>query len=181
MHIVALTSAQAAEAARLHIAGQPGTFLTSLGGEVLTAIYQTLPQTPSGFGFAALEKAPFSSSRASAMLARGPATEKRPETEPILGFVGATSGVGRLFVEIAMRRSGVLAPLLLRQFARHPALIWRSVQTIAYPFLAHDGRCKRNAGRPSAGFGSGRIAFDHGRTGGAQRGCRLPVAGSIGR
>ena len=112
MHIVPLAPTHAADAARLHIAGQPGTFLTALGPGVLTAIYGALPRTRAGFGFAAVE-----------------------DDGALLGFISATVGVGKLFVEIGTTGLGTLLPPLLGQLARHPLLIWRSVQTVAYPLL----------------------------------------------
>ena len=49
--VTPLTSAYASEAARLHREGQPGSFLTALGDEVLTVLYRLLPQSNVGFGF----------------------------------------------------------------------------------------------------------------------------------
>lgn len=114
--IVPLTSAHANDAARLHIAGQPGTFLTALGPAVLTVLYHTLPQSPVGFGFAAVD-----------------------ETAPgrVLGFVSATSSVGKLFVEMGTRRLGQFLPPLLAQLVRRPSLLIRCAQTLAYPLLVH--------------------------------------------
>jgi ribosomal protein S18 acetylase RimI-like enzyme len=116
MQLAPLAPTHAADAARLHIAGQPGTFLTALGPGVLTALYRALPQTRAGFGFAATD-----------------------DTGALLGFVSATTGVGKLFGEIGTRQMGTLLPPLVGQLARHPALIWRSVQTVAYPLLVGSG------------------------------------------
>jgi GNAT superfamily N-acetyltransferase len=116
MHIVSLAPIHAADAARLHMAGQPGTFLTALGPDVLTALYRALPQTRAGFGFAATDAV-------------------GNEAGALLGFVSATTGVGKLFGEIGTRQMGTLLPPLVGQLVRHPALIWRSVQTVAYPLL----------------------------------------------
>ena len=116
MKISPLAPDHAASAARLHIAGQPGTFLTALGPGVLTALYQTLPRTGAGFGFAATD-----------------------DQGALLGFVSATTGVGKLFAEIGTRGMGTLLPPLLGQFTRQPWLIWRSVQTVAYPLLVGGG------------------------------------------
>ena len=120
--IVPLTPHHAPAAARLHILGQPGTFLTSLGPEVLTLFYQTLPQSPTGFGFAALSM---------------PATAiaRSQEAATVLGFVSATTGVGRLFLELGTRRLPEFLPPLAARFARQPGLALRSLQTLAYPLL----------------------------------------------
>ena len=113
MPIVPLVPDHAATAAALHIDGQPGTFLTSLGPGVLTVVYRTLPATRVGFGFAAVEQ----------------------DVAPLTGFISATTGVGRLFVEIGTTRLGLLLPPLLAQYRRHPRLLIRSVQTVLYPLL----------------------------------------------
>ena len=112
MQIIPLAPIHAADAARLHIAGQPGTFLSSLGPDVLSALYHALPRTRAGFGFAAVA-----------------------DDGALLGFISATTGVGKLFAEIGTTGLGTLLPPLLGQLARHPALIWRSVQTVTYPLL----------------------------------------------
>jgi ribosomal protein S18 acetylase RimI-like enzyme len=116
MQIVPLAPTHAADAARLHIAGQPGTFLTALGPGVLSALYRALPRTKAGFGFAAVD-----------------------EGGALLGFISATTGVGKLFVEIGTTGLGILLPPLLGHLARHPTLIWRCAQTVVYPLLVGDG------------------------------------------
>lgn len=113
MRIIPLVPIHAADAAGLHIAGQPGTFLTSLGPDVLTALYRGLPTTAAGFGFAAVAD----------------------DDAPLLGFISATTGVGRLFVEIGTTHLGLLLPPLLARFARRPGLLLRSAQTALYPLL----------------------------------------------
>ena len=120
MQLVPLAPSHAADAARLHMAGQPGTFLTALGPDVLTALYRALPRTRAGFGFAALQ-------------------DGGDASGTLLGFISATTGVGKLFGEISTRQVGTLLPPLVGQLARHPTLIWRSVQTVAYPLLVGGG------------------------------------------
>ena len=134
MTIVQLSRTHAADAARLHIAGQPGTFLTSLGPSVLTVFYQALPQSPAGFGFAAIDD----SSRA-ALDQTLPVKTHNPISPIALGFVSATTSVGALFMELGTRRIGQFLPPLFARFARQPALILRSVQTLRYPFLVRAG------------------------------------------
>lgn len=122
--IIQLTPAHAVDAARLHILGQPGTFLTALGGDVLAVFYRTLPASPVGFGYAAID--------ADGQMA---------------GFAAVTTGTGRLFMEMATRRLYHLLPPLLARFVRRPSLILRSAQTVLYPLLAGDGQ---NRGAPHA-------------------------------
>jgi ribosomal protein S18 acetylase RimI-like enzyme len=115
IQIAPLTASHAEEAARLHILGQPGTFLTALGPAVLTVLYRVLPVSPVGFGFAALDA----------------------RSHP-LAFAAITTGTGRLFFEMGTRRLPDLLPPLLTRFVQQPTLIWRSLQTVIYPFLAHE-------------------------------------------
>lgn len=116
MHIIPLTQNHAATAARLHIDGQPGTFLTSLGHDVLTVLYQALPQSPVGFGFAAV-----------ADISKAP-------NQPA-GFVSATTSIGKLLVEMGTKRFLQFLPPLLKRYVQQPALAFRSIQTVIYPFL----------------------------------------------
>ncbi len=104
----------ATDAAWLHTIGQPGSFLTSLGVDVLTVLYQQLPRSRRGFGFAVVDPA-------------------QPQT--LLGFVSATTSVGALFFEMGAQRLPAFLPPLLTRFAHEPGLALRAVQTVAYPFL----------------------------------------------
>ncbi|MCB9160561.1 MAG: hypothetical protein H6644_12065 [Caldilineaceae bacterium] len=90
--IVPLTPDHAPAAARLHIAGQPGTFLTALGPEVLTVLYAQLPQSAHGFGFAAAD-----------------------DDGTVSGFVSATTSVGRSSPKWARGAWDAFAPALLRR------------------------------------------------------------------
>ena len=126
MQIVELTPAHAKEATRLHMAGQPGTFLTSLGPDVLMVVYSALPKMADGFGYVAVEEP------------TGAGNENVYDNAPVLGFVSATTGTGRLFVEMGRTQISRLFPVMLRQFFRRPSLIWRSMQTVLYPLLVHD-------------------------------------------
>ncbi|MBX3011438.1 MAG: GNAT family N-acetyltransferase [Caldilineaceae bacterium] len=118
-----LTVAHAAAAARLHIAGQPNTFLTSLGPAVLTTFYRALPQSPTGFGFTAL----------------APAADQAP---PVIGFVSATTSTGQLFLELGTRHLPAFLPPLLRRFAQRPGLLLHCIQTVFYPLLQHSSQAQ---------------------------------------
>ncbi|MBX3001610.1 MAG: GNAT family N-acetyltransferase [Caldilineaceae bacterium] len=122
IQIAPLAPFHAEEAARLHILGQPGTFLTALGPGVLTVLYRVLPVSPVGFGFAALD-----------------------EKGHPLAFAAITTGTGRLFFEMGTRRLLDLLPPLLSRFVQDPRLIGRSIQTVLYPFLAHERETERAA------------------------------------
>lgn len=112
--LIPLGPEHAMEAARLHMIGQPGSFLTSLGAELLTVIYQQLPRSRVGFGFAAVDPV---------------------QPQALFGFVSATTSVGALFLEMSTRRLPAVAPPLIRRFSRSPGLALRAMQTFAYPFL----------------------------------------------
>jgi len=120
MHLVPLAPIHAAEAARLHIAGQPGTFLTRLGPAVLTLLYRTLPIAAGGFGFVVLTD---------------DGEDAAVATLQLQGFVSATTSTGQLFVEMGTRQVGQLLPPLVQAITRQPALLLQSAQTLLYPLL----------------------------------------------
>lgn len=122
--VTPLTPHYARQAARLHIQGQPGTFLTSLGEDVLTVVYRALPESRSGFGTAAVQLTDHNASSS--------------DDAPLLGYISATTGIGGLFVELGSQRLGELLPPLMSRYGQAPSLIVRSLQTAAYPFLAHE-------------------------------------------
>jgi ribosomal protein S18 acetylase RimI-like enzyme len=140
MSIVELAPHHAASAAGLHILGQPGSFLTSLGPEVLTVIYRVLPTSGVGFGFAALaEPSPATKSP------MGSGLDQQGSAAELCGFVSATTGTARLFATVGGKAWPQLLPPLLRRFAAQPRLAWLSLQTFAYPLLAQEA--DRPAGR----------------------------------
>jgi GNAT superfamily N-acetyltransferase len=142
MSIVQLTPDHATDAARLHIAGQPGTFLTSLGPEVLTVFYRALPASPVGFGFARVAD-PHPPAEAAY-----PSKIQNPQSPIIEGFVSATTSVGRLFLLMGLRQLHQFLPPLVRRCGRQPALVARSLQTVLYPLLVRgDGG---DSGQPGA-------------------------------
>ena len=119
MQIVPLTTLHAVEAAQLHVAGQPGTFLTTLGPNVLTALYRVLPKMRTGLGYAAVADA------------------TQPDS-PVLGFVSATTNVSKFFIEIGTTYVGTMLPPLTKRLARDPKLVLRTIQTATYPFLVRE-------------------------------------------
>lgn len=124
MQIINLDSTHAADAARLHMAGQPNTFLTSLGPAVLTTFYRVLPHSPTGFGFAAI-----------ASPATQHATCNTRHPSPIIGFISATTNTGQLFLQLGTRHWPAFLPPLLRRFAQRPGLLLHCIQTVVYPLL----------------------------------------------
>ena len=132
MEITQLQPIHAEDAARLHIAGQPETFLTKLGPEILSLFYQTLPQTPGCFGFVMVGQMP-----ASQIPHNTDTTAIVMAAPTCLGFVAATQSTGRLFVELGTRHLLHFIPHLLRRYIQQPKLLWYSIETLIYPLLAH--------------------------------------------
>ena len=150
MPIVPLAADHAAAAARLHIDGQPDTFLTRLGPEVLTVLYRALPQSPVGFGFADLTPGPSLSFDKLQSAERGDSSnidnshlhralansQQLTASSHITGFISATTSIGRLFAEMGTRRLPQFLPPLVTRFVREPRLLLLSAQTVLYPLLA---------------------------------------------
>jgi ribosomal protein S18 acetylase RimI-like enzyme len=113
--ILPLDAHHAQDAARLHMAGQPGTFLTSLGSEALTALYTALPKSPAGFGFVAMD-----------------------HDGRVVGFVSAATSTGALFLYMLTRRAGHFLPILIGRFVKHPWLLADSLQAAFYPLLTYE-------------------------------------------
>lgn len=140
MQIINLEPSHATDAARLHIAGQPNTFLTHLGPAVLTTFYRALPQSPTGFGFAAL--APVETQQPATSRK---ATRNTQHATPIVGFISATTSTGQLFLQLGTRYLPAFLPPLLRRFAQRPGLLLNCIQTIVYP-LQHRSTGADNLG-----------------------------------
>lgn len=136
MRIKPLRSSHASVAAELHMAGQPNTFLTSLGHDVLSVLYMALPQTSAGFGFVAMP-------------------DGEPQTAStnikVMGFVSATASVGRLFWEIGIGHFVRFVPPLTYRLLSHPALLLRIGQTLVYPLTSgRNGDSDMDGGQTSA-------------------------------
>jgi ribosomal protein S18 acetylase RimI-like enzyme len=125
IRLVHLAPTHAQDAARLHIAGQPGTFLTRLGPDVMTAFYRALPRSPHGFGLAALATS--------------------DNSGQLVGFVSATTSTASLFVEMGTRRAAELAPALVRRAIVDPGVVVQGMQTVAYPFVARGASSQQAA------------------------------------
>lgn len=95
----------------MHAAGQPGTFLTSLGPAFLRTLYTAIPASPYGFGFAALD----------------------PASGEMIGVVAGSTNTSDLFRDIAVRQAWRIAPPIAIRLLRHPALLPKILQTLTYP------------------------------------------------
>lgn len=150
--IAELAPQHAATAARLHITGQPGTFLTALGPTVLTVLYQALPQSAHGFGFVAI--------RASVPQSDDGATVAQPP----VGFVAATTSTSRLFLTLGTRHLHQFVPPLLMRFVQQPKLFYLSLQTVLYPFLQEHNGDKSNTTSGSNGDNPGDKWYNSGKS-----------------
>lgn len=127
MKIIDLQPDHAPDSARLHVLGQPGTFLTNLGPNILTLFYNRLPQSAGSFGFAMVEETN-SPQMQDAMQA---------DNSTFLGFIAATTSTGRLFFDLGTRHLLQFLPQLCRRYVQQPKLVWQSMQTLYYPFMQH--------------------------------------------
>lgn len=109
MEIRRLRREDARAAALLHMEGQPGTFLTSLGEVFLTAFYAGFGDSKWGYGFMAWDG------------------------DTPVGVNVGTINTKRLFEEFILRRGLLLAWTALRQVVRRPVLLKGILQTFAYP------------------------------------------------
>ena len=125
--VAPLTANYARQAARLHIEGQPGTFLTSLGEDVLTVFYRALPQSPVDLALPSTDR-----------------SRPAPAARTAAGFISATTSVGSLFVEMASQRLGELLLPLLRRYVQAPPWQCAACRQPSIRFW----RMKRKVSRP---------------------------------
>ena len=109
MEIRQIRPEDARAAASLHIEGQPGTFLTSLGEEFLTAFYAGLCDSRWGYSFVAVEG------------------------DNPLGVIVGASDTRALFKEFITKRGVHLAIPVLRRLLSRPSLLGGVLQSFFYP------------------------------------------------
>jgi GNAT superfamily N-acetyltransferase len=97
------------QAAAIHIEGQPNTFLSSLGPDVVARLFDHTAHSPHGFGFVAVEG------------------------EEVIGFVVGTESNARLFPDVLKRGFFPLTFALLYHVLRHPSIVPKLVETLRYP------------------------------------------------
>ncbi len=100
---------EASIAADLHIEGQPGTVLTALGKAFLQALYLEINDSPYGLAFVATSE------------------------DKVVGIIAGATDTGALFKDIILRRGWHLVGPVARRLLSKPALLWRVIQTFAYP------------------------------------------------
>lgn len=97
------------QVAQLHIQGQPGTFLTNLGEDFLTVLYDEIIGSPWALGVAAFEG------------------------DLMVGVAVITTSTRRLFDYIKFKRCWRLFWPLLKRLVSKPGLLFNVMQTIRYP------------------------------------------------
>lgn len=100
---------EAPVAADLHIEGQPGTVLTTLGKEFLTALYAELSDSQHGLALVAVQEG------------------------QVVGIIAGATDTHALFKELIWKRGLRLAIPVARRLLRKPALLYRVLQTFTYP------------------------------------------------
>jgi ribosomal protein S18 acetylase RimI-like enzyme len=111
---VPMTAAHAAEAARLHVAGIPTGFLSSLGPRFLRLLYEAVAAGRQGFGFVV------------------------GDPRRLLGFVANAVHVGRLYRETLRGRLFELA-LAVGPRMIDPSVLRRALETLLYPAQVQEG------------------------------------------
>lgn len=107
--IVPYTLAHADVAADLHIEGQPGTFLTSMGRTFLRALYAQMAVSPLCFGYVAVDG------------------------QEVVGVVTGTVDSGAIFKELVLKKGYKLVLPVLGTIVQHPSLVGKIIQTLFYP------------------------------------------------
>ncbi len=95
---------------KIHLTSQEGTFLTSLGLDFLTLLYNQISQSDHSISYAALNK-----------------------KNEVVGFIAGTSNTGTLFKDIISKNAFHLGWLVFKQALKNPALLWQTMKTLAYP------------------------------------------------
>lgn len=131
--IATMVESAAADAARLHVEGQPDTFLTNLGVDALRHIYRVLATSAEGLGVVAVMPAAVG----------GDILEWR-----MIGFAAATTSTLALYIDVARRFAPAMASEALRASLRKPALLLQGVESALYP-LRQVGQSSQNS-LPSA-------------------------------
>lgn len=128
MELIRLQPSHASEAARLHIAGQPGTFLTALGSEFLTLLYRRLPQAKGSFGFTIIAQNEIT-------LNDVDPRATSPTGINNLGFIAATTSIGHLLFDLGVHHPFALFSTLGKRYIKQPTLFGQTLQTLYYPLM----------------------------------------------
>jgi GNAT superfamily N-acetyltransferase len=103
-----------ADAAAIHIEGQPHTFLSSLGQRFVSTLFRLVTLSPYGFGFVALAQ------------------------QEVVGFVVGTESNELLFKDVLRRGPMSLGCNVLMAVLRHPSILPKLWATWRYPDQAQE-------------------------------------------
>ncbi len=109
LKIVELLPEHASQAAGLHIRGISTGFISSLGMDFVTSLYEAIAQDENSFGFVA------------------------EQDSSIAGFIVFTSSLGALYKSIIFRKKGIRFVFLLAGRMFSPGRIKKVFETLFYP------------------------------------------------
>jgi len=104
-----LQARHARAAAEIHVLSQKGTFLTSLGRDFLTVLYEQMSQSSYSISYAATQN------------------------EEVVGFLVGAVQTKAIFKEVVTKRFFRLSWLVFKRALSRPALLWQALKTLAYP------------------------------------------------
>jgi hypothetical protein len=113
MDTIPFTRAHARQAAEIHVEGQPGTFLTRLGIDFLTRMYQAIADSPHAFGVTVVDE------------------------DAVAGVAIVALNTTQVFQEMKRQHWRHLLWPMIRQVLRDPLLVGDIVQSIRYPTTLH--------------------------------------------
>ena len=113
MDTIPFTRAHARQAAEIHVEGQPGTFLTRLGIDFLTRMYQAIADSPHAFGVTVIDE------------------------NTVAGVAIVALNTTQVFQEMKRQHWHRLLWPMIRQVLRDPLLVGDIVQSIRYPATLH--------------------------------------------
>ncbi len=113
MDTIPFTRAHARQAAEIHVEGQPGTFLTRLGIDFLTRMYQAIADSPHAFGVTVVDE------------------------DTVAGLAIVALNTTQVFQEMKRQHWHRLLWPMIRQVLRDPLLVGDIVQTMRYPNRLH--------------------------------------------
>jgi len=108
MEYVALEKRHAPQMARLHVEGIKTGFISSLGEDFLTVLYEAIAGSEFGFGFVALDK------------------------DRVVAFLAMTTDLGRLYRSVVLKK-GLRFALVLAGKMLSSGTLKKAVQSLLYP------------------------------------------------
>lgn len=104
-----LHTSQASRVTKIHLLSQENTFLTSLGADFLTLLYEEMSRSAYSFSYAAMYE------------------------DELVGFIVGTPHTGDLFKDVIFKRPFHLGWLVFKRALHRPLILWQTLKTLAYP------------------------------------------------